>query len=86
MPSILTTTRDLTLSFGDASVALPITIRYVFNPPAGGMRERMSGAQLEPDEPASIEILMISPSGIDAVLTRDMIAELERDIIEADED
>lgn len=79
MSSILTTTRDLTLSFGDADTTLPISIRYVFNPPA-------AATQIDPDEPATIEILAIAPEEINAVLTREMIAELERDIIEADED
>ena len=49
---------DLDWEFGE--IRLPITITYTYSPGSFGLRESRSGAPLEPDEPASVEIRRIA--------------------------
>lgn len=41
---------------------LDLTVHYEYYPPCRGARERSSGIQLEPDEPATVEILSLTTS------------------------
>lgn len=84
MPKIHRTTRDLTLAFADAQVTVPVVVRYVHCHGSMGMREPMTGLQLEPDTPAGIEIINVWPTYIDALLTPAMFDALEQDILESD--
>jgi len=44
---------------------VPIEVDYDYYPASKGARERGSGVQLEPDEPACVELTALSIGGVD---------------------
>ena len=78
MTTISTTNTDLTLTVCGVEHELLATVRYIRNRAERGSRERGSGLQLEPDYPASIEILAVLCHGRDIT---DWINERQLDAI-----
>lgn len=61
---------------------IEVTVEYDYHKAARGSRERGSGLQLEPDEPAHIEINSVKDvNGKEYKLTKDQRRQLEDEII-----
>ena len=73
----MSTLRNIDHWWEFAGEEIPITITYMYSPGSSGLRERGSGLPLEPDEPASVEILHITtPQG--ERLRADLATELKK--------
>jgi hypothetical protein len=59
------TTHMLTLDVDGTQREIEADVAYIYNRACRGARERGSGIQLEPDEPASVEIQTVTASGVD---------------------
>jgi hypothetical protein len=89
------TDRTVELSFGHSACEVQVSIAYTYSKACRGARER-SGLQLEPDEPASVEIDSVmlwdtitqpgvhGKSGIDIrnLLSREVLDALAADILD----
>jgi hypothetical protein len=81
--SVIDTTLTITNSETDVEKEVDVTVTYTYYPASRGARERGTGAPLEPDEDASIEIESVKDStGKEINLSDSDLEQLQNDIFD----